>query len=646
MTDNKEINTAKIAEDSKSSKAEKSKKAKAEKEVKSEKPKKTKTEKTKKEKASQKASQKTEVKASESTEKKAEKKKAAPKKKKKKGIGNIKYLGGLLFKKMAFGGAEELSSNADEVNRLNVFPVPDGDTGDNMHMTIESGISEMEGVKSDNIGKVIQSLSHGMLLGARGNSGVILSQFFAGTAKGLESVSKADPETLGRALELGVQQAYSSVMTPTEGTILTVAREAVEYAVSRITPRSTIRSLFADLSAEMNRSVERTPEILTVLKEAGVVDSGAAGLFHIIDGFNRVLNGKEHTKDTHHTELKGKESEVPAKHSFGPDSVMTFGYCTEFLLQLQTSKCNIDEFDVDALKEFLVSIGDSIVAFKTDSIVKVHVHTLVPEKALEYARRYGEFISVKIENMSLQHSDTLDAEEKKNETEEIKTVTEKKKYGVVTVCNGEGIENLFRDLGADVTVTGGQTHNPSTQDFLEAFEKINAESIFVFPNNGNIFMAAQQASELYEKAKIYVIPSKNLGTGYVALSSLDFENPSVDAVVADMEAAMSRVTCASISPSIRDADMNGVHINNGDTIAIMDKEIVLADPDRKAAACKLATMLLDMPDKFMITAFCGIDSSEEERREIERYITENHPSAEVYFIDGGQEIYPYIFTAE
>ena len=597
------------------------------KKIKAEKPQKSKTAKSVKKKTSQ-------------EEKSA---KATPKKKGS-GIGNIKYLGGLLLKKMAFGGAKELSSNADEVNKLNVFPVPDGDTGDNMRMTIESGISEMESVDSDNIGKVMQSLSHGMLLGARGNSGVILSQFFAGTAKGLESAAKADPATLGKALELGVKQAYSSVMTPTEGTILTVAREAVEYAVSRITPKSTIRTLFSDLSKEMNRSLERTPEILTVLKEAGVVDSGAAGLYYIIDGFNRVLNGQEHTKsDNDNKEYKVKPSSAPT-YAFGPDSVMTFGYCTEFLLQLQTSKTDIDNFDVDALKEFLASVGDSIVAFKTDSIVKVHVHTLVPEQVLEYARRYGEFLTVKIENMSVQHSEN-EINESNNSTEK-STAEPLKQYGIVAVCNGIGVENLFRDLGADVTVTGGQTHNPSTNDFLEAFAGIAAEHIFVFPNNSNIFMAAQQAADLYENAKVHVIPSKNIGTGYVALSSIDFCNSNVDEVISEMEKAMSRVSAGYISPSIRDADMNGVHINNGDTIGIIDKEIVLADADRKAASYKLADMLLGMPDKFMLTVFCGADSVADEQAELEEYLKENHSSAEVYFIDGGQEIYPYIFVAE
>lgn len=561
------------------------------------------------------------------------------------GIGNIKYLGGLLFKKMAFGGAKELSSNADEVNKLNVFPVPDGDTGDNMRMTIESGISEMQSIDSDNIGTVMKSLSHGMLLGARGNSGVILSQFFAGTAKGLESADKADPATLGKALELGVKQAYSSVMTPTEGTILTVAREAVEYAVSRITPQSTIRTLFSDLSHEMNRSLERTPEILSVLKEAGVVDSGAAGLYYIIDGFNRVLKGHEISDSSQESTIPVSKSQSIV--SFGPDSVMEYGYCTEFLLQLQNSKCNIDEFDVEALKAFLAENGDSVVAFKTDSIVKVHVHTMTPEKIIEYARKFGEFLTVKIENMSVQHSESAVKENEENKEAAKKEETAPmKRYGIVSVCNGDGLEQLFKDLGTDVTVSGGQTHNPSTSDFLEAFSAISAEHIFVFPNNSNIFMAAQQAADLYEKSKVHVIASKNIGTGYVALSSINFESEDVDDVISEMELAMSRVTSGCISPSIRDANMNGVHINNGDTIGMINKEIVLASPKRADATIKLAEMLLELPDKFMLTVFCGQDADEEEQKVIEAELAKTHPSAEIYFINGGQEIYPYIFVAE
>lgn len=612
-------------------------------------------------------SKKTEVKKKDTSPKKAEAKKkdTSPKKaeakkegdapKKKRGVGSLKYLTGLLFSKMAKGGANQLSSNAEEVNKLNVFPVPDGDTGDNMKMTIDSGIAAIENTETDNLAEVMETLSHGMLLGARGNSGVILSQFFAGMAKGLGNTDKADPTILGRAIEQGVQQAYSSVMAPTEGTILTVAREASEFAVSRITPKSTIRTFFADFVNEMHASLDRTPDTLKVLKEAGVVDSGGAGLLYIMEGFNRVLNGEE-------VEDKGQGTRVPMPHafstSFNEDSVMTFGYCTEFLLQLQNSKTNPNDFDVEALKEFLSSLGDSIVAFKTGSIVKVHVHTFSPEKVLEHCRKYGEFVTIKIENMSVQHSETTidkpdseahvsESEQAENsEAENTPVEDERKKYGIVATSRGAGIENLFLEFGADVVVRGGQTKNPSTNDFIEAFQKINADTIFVLPNNGNIFMAAQQAGELYTDSKIYVIPSKNIGAGYVALSTMDLSKDDPEEIVSDAIAAIGSITTGYVSPSIRNADMNGVHINEGDTIGIIDKDIVISESDRLEAVKKLASKLLDIPGKFMLTVFQGVDATTEETLALENYVRVNYPNDEVYFIDGGQDIYPYIFVAE
>ena len=585
------------------------------------------------------------------------KKNPAPKKKsgtkKKNPAINLKFIGGALLRKMAFGGAKHLGSNADEVNKLNVFPVPDGDTGDNMRMTIESGIAAIENMDSDDLAEVMKALSHGMLLGARGNSGVILSQFFAGTAKGLDKEEKADAVTFGHALEMGVKQAYASVMTPTEGTILTVAREAVEYAVSRVTPSSTIRSLFADLVKEMHASLERTPEILSVLKEAGVVDSGGAGLLYIMDGFNRVLNGEDIGGES----LSEKVAKAPAPKEnvfeFGPDSVMEFGYCTECLLRLQNAKTDIDAFDVEELKAFLASLGDSIVAFKTDSIVKLHVHTFTPEKVLEYCRNYGEFLTIKIENMSVQHSETSVKEESMSEEaaeeaapQEPESTVPEKRYGMVAVSNGPGVDALFTDLGVDCIVQGGQTQNPSTNDFLDAFAKVSAGHIFVFPNNGNIFMAASQAADLWERAEVHVIPSKNIGTGYVAMSSADLSGEDVDAIISEMNEAMKRVTTGYISPSIRDAEMNGVHINEGDTIGIIDKEIVLSEKERVDAAHGLACKLLDMPEKFMLTVFVGADATEEERAELEAFLGEKYPDDEIYFIDGGQDIYPFIFVAE
>lgn len=558
---------------------------------------------------------------------------------------SMKYLSGFLLKRMAKSGASQLRTNADEVNKLNVFPVPDGDTGDNMRMTIESGIAAIENIDSDDLAEVMKTLSHGMLLGARGNSGVILSQFFAGMAKGLEKSEKADPSTFGEALEMGVKQAYSSVMTPTEGTILTVAREAVEYAVGNLNSKSTIRSLFADLVKEMHASLDRTPEILSVLKEAGVVDSGGAGLLYIMEGFNRVLNGEEIADDT--VTPKETAPSAPISFAFNESSEMTYGYCTELLLQLQRSKGDPGAFDLDGLKAFLMKIGDSVVAFQTGSIVKLHVHTFTPEKVIEYCRKYGEFLSVKIENMSVQHTELEAVTEEKTEDVVVETPSmPEKKYGIVAVGSSAKMEALYRELGADEVVRGGQTNNPSTNEFLEAFAKVKSEHIFVFPNNSNIFMAAQQAGELYENAEVHVIGSKSIGACYVALSSANLDSDDVDGIIKEMEEAIGRVTAGYISPSIRDADMNGVHITNGDTIGIIEKDIVVSEAEKMEAAKKMVSLLLGLPDKFMLTIFCGESSTQEEQNELTKYINENHPDAELYYIDGGQEIYHYIFVAE
>jgi len=557
--------------------------------------------------------------------------------KKKGGVLNFKYLSGLLFAKMMKGGASELRANAEEVNKLNVFPVPDGDTGDNMSMTIDSGVAALENIKSDDLSTVMKAASKGMLLGARGNSGVILSQFFAGLATGFENEKKADAYAIGRALTAGVEQAYASVMTPTEGTILTVAREAVEYAVNRLTPKSTIHTLFADLVKEMHASVERTPEILTVLRDAGVVDSGAAGLFYIMDGINRVLNGEEIEATA---EIKPSPSSKVTETSFGPDSEMVYGYCTEMLVQLMHKKCDIDAFDVEELKAYLATLGDSIVAFKTDSIVKIHVHTLTPERVLEHARKFGELITVKIENMTLEHTEL-----KTDKVEEAPTRV-KKKYGVVSVCIGDGIEALFRELGCDEIIRGGQTNNPSTCDFLDAFEKISAEHIFVFPNNSNIVMAANQAGAIYKDAEIHVIPAKTIGAGYVALSSMNFEADDPKIPEGEALEAISRTVSCRVSPSIRDADMNGIHVTSGDTIGIVEKDIVVSDPDRVVATKALISHVLDSGERFMLTVFVGADATDAEQAELEEFVRTKYPFVECYFTNGGQDIYPYIMVAE
>ena len=555
----------------------------------------------------------------------------------------MKYLDGLTLAKMARGGAAQLRANAEEVNALNVFPVPDGDTGDNMSMTMEGGISALIGHDSYLVGDVMDTIAHGMLLGARGNSGVILSQFFAGIAKGLSDLDHADAAAIGEALRQGVKQAYSSVMKPTEGTILTVAREGVEYAVSGINDQTTVEDLFADLIQEMYASLQRTPELLPALKEAEVIDSGGAGLYYIMDGFNRVLRGEELVAEaTAAPATKSAPIDV-TKLSFGPDSVMEYGYCTELLLQLQNSKVNVSAFNVGEIKSFLQTVGDSIVAFQTDSIVKLHVHTMTPEKVLEFCRRFGEFITIKIENMSVQHTE---AEPEKKSAKKEEKKHPRKRYGIVAVCTGDGIEELYRELGTDCIIYGGQTQNPSTQDFLNAFGEVFAEHIFVVPNNKNIFMAASQAAELYRDADVHVIESNNIGSGYIAISALNHDEADVEVAAAQMRDAMNGVSAGYVSPSIRDAELNGVQVFKNDYIAFVDKEMVTSRANKEAAAMDLIDTMLSMPDKFMITVFFGKDVNDVEKESIHAYLEENHPDAEAYFVDGGQDIYPYIFICE
>ncbi len=547
-----------------------------------------------------------------------------------------KYLDGISFAAMVKGGAAELRANVKVVNELNVFPVPDGDTGDNMSMTANGGASAITADTPNDLGKLSEILSGGMLLGARGNSGVILSQFFAGMSMAFASHEKADTALVGEALKRGVKQAYSSVMTPTEGTILTVAREGVEYAVSRIDADSTIVTIWTDLVNEMGRSLKRTPDLLPQLKEANVVDSGGAGLLYIMQGCLKVLSGEELPEiDV----TAGAPTTVSVDLSaFGPDSEMTFGYCTELLLQLQTSKVDPESFDVDIIKDFLPTVGDSVVAFKTGTIVKLHVHTLTPEKVLEFCRQYGEFLTVKIENMSVQHSSSdVSAKPKKSDVD--------KDFGTVAVASGEGLEKMFLELGVDYIVNGGQTNNPSAQDFVEAFNSVGAKHIFVFPNNGNIVMAAKQAAKLYKDGTVHVIESKDIGMGYAAISAMNFQSGDPELIAETFREAMAPVSTGSVSTAVRDAVLNGVTIENGDYIGFVGKEMLVSCKEMLDAATELLTKMID-EDKFIVTAFFGKDADDDVRAAVEDFVSENFPDVEFYGVDGAQDVYPFIFAVE
>ena len=558
------------------------------------------------------------------------------------GVNNfdIQTLNGSLYAEMIHAGAANLRANAEEVNELNVFPVPDGDTGDNMSMTAEGGTSALRKSEAEVLDDVAAVAARGMLLGARGNSGVILSQFFAGMARAFEKYEEADINTICSGLALGVKQAYAAVMKPTEGTILTVAREGVENTVSAVDETWTVGMVFEHLLREMKLSLDRTPDILPVLKEAGVVDSGGAGIVYIFEGFLKAIKG-EKVEAVAPPRAVGSDIDLTA---FGPDSVMTYGYCTELLLQLQNSKVDPEAFDPAVITEFLMGIGDSIVSFKTGTIVKIHVHTLTPEKVLEFCRSFGEFLTIKIENMSVQHSEALP--EKKEEKPAAPVKKARTKFGYVAVASGSGIERLFLDLGVNYVVDGGQTKNPSTSDFLEAFEETNADHIFVFPNNGNILLAASQAAEIYKDSTIHVIPSKDIGMGYVALSTLDMSSEDPDQIEASLIEAMENVTTGSVSPAVRDAELNGVKIKNGEFIGFVGKQMIVSKPKMVDSACGLIDSMLEGDDKFMLTVFCGRDASEADAAEVEAYVTETYPDVEVYLAEGAQDVYPFIFVAE
>ncbi|MBO4870302.1 MAG: DAK2 domain-containing protein [Clostridia bacterium] len=547
-----------------------------------------------------------------------------------------RLIDGALFENMVKGGAENLYVNKSIVNDLNVFPIPDGDTGDNMFMTIDSGASAPpDGQMS--LGGVAARIAHGMLLGARGNSGVILSRIFAGIAAGLADLQDADIKTFGKALQRGSAEAYSAVSVPVEGTILTVFRDAVSYAGERLGDDSTLDSYFMDLISELRNSLQRTPELLDVLKEAGVVDSGGAGLVYIVEGMKNVIDGAE---------IGGVQTESAGgpKHvniaTFTEDSVLEFGYCTEFLLRLQKSKVDLEKFDIDAFTDLIKSMGDSVVSFRDGSIVKVHVHTMFPGQVLNECQKYGEFLTLKIENMMLQHNETM-IENRFEFTVE----KPKKKYGVTVVASGQGLKDTFVSLGADVVVDGGQSMNPSSGDFIRAFGEINADTILVFPNNGNVIMAAQQAADMYDKADVRVIPTHTVGEGYSALSMLDTEGKDPDQVAGEAKMYADGVFTGFVSRAGRTTVMDGVSIVDGDYIGFSDDIVYSDSPDKCEAALTLCERL-NAADFDVILLLCGADATEEESQRLCSALNSRYGDTEIIMIDGGQPLHDFIIVLE
>ncbi len=544
---------------------------------------------------------------------------------------------GALFADMVKSGAANLGAYRQIVNDLNVFPIPDGDTGDNMYMTINSGAAEL-GNGEATLAENVATVARGMLLGARGNSGVILSRIFAGVSRGLQGVERANVADMHRALLCGVEEAYGAVSVPVEGTILTVYRDAVEYAGSRIGDSTTLEEYFSDFMGEVRRSLDRTPELLDVLRQAGVVDSGGAGFLYIMEGMVRAFLGEWETPDIEdHAGSSAKAADISL---FTETSELKFGYCTEFLLRLQTKKCDIGSFDLDGFIRWLNREGDSVVAFRAGSIVKVHVHTFKPGEVLNYCQKFGEFLTVKIENMTLQHSET-----KIENRYSPAPPRPHKPYGIVTVAAGGGIKDTFVSLGCDQVVDGGQSMNPSAEDFIRAFGQINADVILVFPNNGNVVMTAEQAAGLYEAADVRVIPSKTVGEGYAAISMLDTSSGDTDAIVAEMEEVIAGVVTGLVSRASRTTERDGIEIREGDYIGFEGDVIHIDSASRNGAAFGLAEKL-GAGNYDIILVICGGDVPAKDAHELAAGLREKYRRTEVITIDGGQPVYDYIMIFE
>lgn len=540
-------------------------------------------------------------------------------------------LTGALFARMIRSGAANLYHSRDEVNRLNVFPIPDGDTGDNMYMTVKAGTE----VGDIPLGKAATDAAHGMLLGARGNSGVILSRIFAGIAKGFDTLEDADLSAVGAAFRLGVEEAYASVSHPVEGTILTVFREGVNAAVDASDAEGSVEAFFSRLIEECRASLERTPDLLPVLKEAGVIDSGGAGLLCILEGMRRALTGEEVAEEgtapagAHGVNLDG----------FGENDELKFGYCTEFLLRLTTAKVGeVGTFDESGMKDYLTSVGESVVFFREGSIIKVHVHTFTPGAILTEMQKYGEFLTLKIENMMLQHNEAA-----ARPADVLPTAkAPRKKYATVTVAAGDGLRETFLALGADAVIDGGQSMNPAAGDFLAAFEKLNAEHILVFPNNKNIFLAASQAASMYEGAEVHVLESRTVGDGYAAISGLDLSGDTEE-ILENIRATMEATVTGEVSVAVRDTQMDGVQVRAGDYIGFSSGVILTDARDADAAVLSLAEEL-HAGSYDICLLLCGKDIKD--ATNVYNTLQSKYKRTEVIMIDGGQPIYDYILILE
>ncbi|MDI2589294.1 DAK2 domain-containing protein [Psychrobacillus sp. NEAU-3TGS] len=551
----------------------------------------------------------------------------------------MKLINGIQFADMVKMGAHHLFQNADYVDALNVFPVPDGDTGTNMNLSMTSGAKETAAHTGEHVGKTAQALSKGLLMGARGNSGVILSQLFRGFGKSVESYDTLNAKQFAQALNYGVETAYKAVMKPVEGTILTVAKDAAKKAVEVSETEDDIRTLMAEVVEEAKQSLNRTPDLLPVLKEVGVVDSGGQGLVFVYEGFLASLRGEALPEKT---VANSMDDLVSAEHhksvqGFMDTADIEFGFCTEFMVRLEEGK---KAFDETQFRNDLSAFGDSLLVISDEEVAKIHIHSETPGDVLTYGQQYGDLIKIKIENMREQHSEIVGddfAKEAPSKKQEVHP------YAVVTVAMGSGVSDLLKSLGASAVIEGGQTMNPSTEDIVKAIEAVGAERVLILPNNKNIVMAAEQAAEVLG-IEAAVVPTKTIPQGMAAILAFN-PQATVEENQKNMTNAFAHVKTGQVTFAVRDTSIDGVEIKKDDFMALAEGKIILSNPSREESATSLAKALID-EDAEIVTIIYGEEVSEEEANAFATFIEEQYEDVEVEVYNGKQPLYPYILSVE
>ncbi|PII02612.1 DAK2 domain-containing protein [Acholeplasma laidlawii] len=557
-----------------------------------------------------------------------------------------KKISGDLFKKMVTNGAIHLKNNHKEVDHLNVFPVPDGDTGTNMQMTMMAGVKEVSQDQSNSIVDVSKILSRGLLMGARGNSGVILSQFFRGLYSEISKINNGSLtiKEFIQALVGGYQMAYRSVMDPVEGTILTVVRESAERVLKDQKKYTSIEDVLKAYLMQAKETLIKTPELLPVLKEAGVVDSGGAGFIKIIEGMLMALEGEILSELDAIQSMPQANLDYVGAHNLGEVDIK-FGYCTEFIVQL----FDWENFDINSVRNPLEQMGDSLVVVTDEDLLKVHVHTNQPGVALTLAQKFGELKTIKVDNMRTQHGNITGQDHSGHDhsqaVPELAPVKKpRSKYGLIAVGQGEGVKTAFKELGVDMIIDGGQTMNPPTEDFIKAIEAVNADNVIILPNNSNIILTAEQAASLTENQNVSVLKTKTVAQGYSAMISFD-PTATIEENTDVMMDVVNEMKSGEVTYAVRDTEMHGVQVKNGDYIGISKSKIIVSCKDRYEAVTSLLESMIT-EDSEIATLFIGNGVSEDEVEKVVEFVASINEDCEVETINGKQDVYSYIIAVE